>query len=309
MPLDANLATPGKAFVPTGSPMHEPIKNADDDPDGRWITIDGTHVLVKDGESVDKAFERTTGKPLEGGSKPPSAKSTKPSSSQKPSESPKRPAEKAQAASSDSDKALVKSMSKASNRKTGDQVAAETDKALTDQIAYGKTFADDEALNHYTALGYAPTNAYLRGQTTEEQAKKTGNFKKEHIAKIDAAIASSPDLPEGITLYRGIGERGVESMMGMKPGDTCSDKGFQSFSTNPYNAVTFTTRKNLDDGSHKVLVRAVTGKGQKGFTVGGGEHEVIMPRGQSWKVVSNTAVTTGVHAGKVTTHVITVVPA
>lgn len=37
------------------------INNADD---GTWITINGAHILLKDGEDVDAAFKRTTGKSL-----------------------------------------------------------------------------------------------------------------------------------------------------------------------------------------------------------------------------------------------------
>lgn len=34
------------------------------DAEGTWVTIRGTHVLIKDGETVSQAFQRTTGKKL-----------------------------------------------------------------------------------------------------------------------------------------------------------------------------------------------------------------------------------------------------
>lgn len=39
-----------------------PFSEAEEE--GKWITIRGTHVLIKDGESVGDAFKRTTGKEL-----------------------------------------------------------------------------------------------------------------------------------------------------------------------------------------------------------------------------------------------------
>ena len=41
-----------------------PLTNADDS-EGEWITINGTHILLKDGESTSDAFNRTTGKDLD----------------------------------------------------------------------------------------------------------------------------------------------------------------------------------------------------------------------------------------------------
>src|SRR5574343_1228723 len=41
-----------------------------DDEEGQWVTINGTHVLIKDGETTEQAFKRTTGKDLDQGRKP-----------------------------------------------------------------------------------------------------------------------------------------------------------------------------------------------------------------------------------------------
>ncbi|SEP80198.1 hypothetical protein SAMN04487977_101469 [Treponema bryantii] len=40
---------------------------------GRWITVKGTHVYIKDGESVAQAFHRETGKDINEGNKAPTA--------------------------------------------------------------------------------------------------------------------------------------------------------------------------------------------------------------------------------------------
>ena len=42
--------------------------------EGQWVTISGTHVFIKEGETADDAFKRTTGKDLE---KPPTTKVTR----------------------------------------------------------------------------------------------------------------------------------------------------------------------------------------------------------------------------------------
>lgn len=300
MPLDANLATPGKAFVPTGSPMHEAVKNAED-PGGQWITIEGTHVLVKNGESVDKAFERTTGKPLEGGAKGTGKSTSAPSKPSTPSktEPPKPPSAKSTPTtptSPDNDKALVKSMAKSNNKVVGEKAAAQTESKLSDNQAYGKSdlVQNNDALGEYTSSGYAKTNADLR-------SGKVGKG----VAEIDKLIDGAPHLPEGTTLYRGIGGNSVATMMNMQPGDVCNDKAFQSFSTSPFTASSFTAIGGAE-GKDKVIFRAVTSGKEKGLVIGGGEHEVIMPRGTGWKVVSNNAV----KENRMTTiHVITVVPA
>ena len=39
-----------------------PVNNADEE--GTWVTINGAHILIKDGETIGDAFERTTGKSL-----------------------------------------------------------------------------------------------------------------------------------------------------------------------------------------------------------------------------------------------------
>lgn len=211
---------------------------------------------------------------------------------------------KAAGSSASTDKSLISSMSKASNRDTGTKIAADTEKGLSEHLAYGQSDAiqNSEEVGHYTGVGYAGMNSYLRGDITEEKAKTLQvPVRIGDLSKIDAAISGAPKLPDGTVLYRGVGERGVSAMMNMQPGDTCEDKAFQSFSTSPFNASSFTTAK----GNDKVMIRAITDGSVKGLAIGGSEHEVLMPRGTKWAIVSNNPV----KSGRITTHVITVVPA
>jgi hypothetical protein len=303
-----DLAQAAHGLDATAKELEEAVRKVlEANDDGKWVTINGARVLLKDGESTADAFKRTTGKDLnDGGSSGGSGgrgsgdgggSSSKGSSTSSDSK--------------ESDTQLVKALQKSSNKALGDKIAAEQEGNLGDHLAYGKTLADDAAINDYTAVGYGGMNAYLRGDITEDKAKNLQfPVKFKDVEKIDAAIAGAPALPEGTVLYRGVGERGVASLMNMKPGDSCNDKAFQSFSTSPNQANQFTTRASIEGekGSHKVLIRAITSGKEKGLVIGGGEHEVIMPRGSGWKVVSNNAVTSGANAGRVTTHVITVVP-
>ena len=259
-----------------------------DSEEGEWITIGGAHILLKDGESPADGFKRTTGADLKGGGSSDAGGSSSKGATVTNDHK-------------DYDKKLVKALGMGSNKELGGKIAAEQEKGMDENFAYGKQFENDSTVNDYTRTGYAKLNNDLRSGKTDSPS----------VAKLDKIVSGSPVLPEGTVLYRGIGERGVSSMMNMKPGDTCNDKAFQSFSTNPNNSMQFTTRATVEGekGAHKVLLRAVTSGKEKGFVVGGGEHEIILPRGSGWKVVSNNAVTSGVNAGKVTTHVITVVPA
>jgi hypothetical protein len=298
--MDANLMQPGKAFVLQCTHPSEPVKNADED--GDWITVRGTHVLVGEGESKSEAFKDTTGKSIKDGSSKSTPKKETPPSKSKPSEKPAiKTAPQVTSDHKEYDAKLVKAMNVGSNKELGDKIAAEQEKKMEDHLTYGQKFDGDNVVSDYTRTGYAKLNNDLR----EGKASNT-----QTVTHLDRVISDSPALPEGTVLYRGVGEKGVSSMYNMKPGDTCNDKAFQSFSTSPNQALQFTTRKSVEGetGAHKVLIRAVTSGSQKGLVIGGGEHEVLMPRGSGWKVVSNNAVTTGVHAGRVTTHVITVVP-
>jgi len=264
------------------------LKEAEDDTE--WITVGGQHIPIKPGQSkgdaVNQALGKGSGASSGGGSSDAGGSSSKGVVSTNDHK--------------DYDKKLVKALAMGSNKELGGKIAAEQEKGMSDHFAYGKQFENDSTVNDYTRTGYAKLNNDLRSGKTDSPS----------VAKLDKIVSGSPALPEGTVLYRGIGERGVSSMMNMKPGDTCNDKAFQSFSTNPNNSIQFTTRATIEGekGAHKVLLRAVTSGKEKGFVVGGGEHEIILPRGSGWKVVSNNAVTSGVNAGKVTTHVITVVP-
>ena len=291
--IDAGL----DAIAQAANGLMEAVKRQREADEGQWVTIGGAHILIKGGESPADAFKRTTGKslPTSTGSGSAGGTSGKGDSGSTPGKS----GDTTPASSQDSDKALIKSMTKASNKKVGGEMAAETEKGLKEHLAYGQTQADNEDINNYTALGYSKMNYAMReGDTKPFEAQ---------IGRMDKVIAGSPNLPDGTVLYRGVGERGVSQMMSMKPGDTCNDKAFQSFSTSPHNANQFTTAKTSEKGGRdKVIIRAITNNNVKGLTIGGGEHEILIGRGTSWKIVSNNEV----KQDRLTrVHVITVVPA
>jgi hypothetical protein len=195
------------------------------------------------------------------------------------------------------DTKLIKSLADGGGQKISDKIAQAQDLQLSKNIEYSEARGDQ--VGNYTGSGYVEINKNLRsgGPTTDAI-----------YSKMDKVINESPEIPRGTVMYRGVGEHSAQRMMSMKPGDTCDDKAYQSFSTSPRVASTFTSYTETKGKRDAVIIRAVVDGKQRGFVVGHAEHEVIMPRGTKWKVVSNNAVTTGVNAGKVTTHMITVVP-
>ena len=195
------------------------------------------------------------------------------------------------------DTKLMKTLADGGGAKVATAIAEAQDAQLSKNMEYAEARSDQ--VGNYTGTGYLEINKNLRsdGPTTDAI-----------YAKMDKVIDESPELPRGTVMYRGVGEHSAQRLMDMKPGDTCNDKAYQSFSTNPRVASTFTSYTTNKGKRDAVIIRAVSNGNQKGFVVGHAEHEIIMPRGTAWKVVSNNAVTTGFNAGRVTTHVITVVP-
>jgi len=263
--------------------------------EGNWVTINGTPILIKDGESTDAAFQRTTGKSLSGGSGDAGGSSSKVTNDHK-----------------EYDTKLMGALNSDNNQETGKAIAAAQEKGLTtnteyaQRVIYGESRGNLVAVDNYTSSGHMDINSYLRGEMSEAQATEK-LLPRGDITRLDKMIGGSPNLPEGTVLYRGVGEKGVTTMMNMKPGDVCNDKGFQSFSTNPEKSYQFATYKQSGAGGRdKVLIRAVTNGNNKGLVIGGGEHEVLIGRGTGWKVVSNNMVKSDMLTR---VHMITVVPA
>jgi len=150
---------------------------------------------------------------------------------------------------------------------------------------------DEEAVKFYAAkkdpsgkkdteqLGYRRMNNQMRGKadpTPEVQEK---------IEAMKGVVDKSPPLPEGVQLFRGIGDDHSETLYGMKVGDVCEDKGFQSWTLNPNTANAFTgyvTEAGAgvldpDWQAAKPVMRLVGDGATRGFYYrGGSENEMII---------------------------------
>lgn len=140
------------------------------------------------------------------------------------------------------------------------------------------TESEQLAINGYTGGDYRAINFGLRGGSDEGMAKQ--------IAALDSALGKS-SLERDTALYRGYGgaqleQTGlhVDTFSQLQPGDTYTDKGFASTTTDYSRANTFAG----DFGVH-VTIEAPSGLGAlKGTSY---EKEVILPRGLTYQVISN----------------------
>jgi hypothetical protein len=190
------------------------------------------------------------------------------------------------------------------NFNTGVECAKATASRIPDSISqYGNnnTQLSNSPLGEHCENGYIQNNEDLRrGKTTET------------TDAIDKIIDNSPNLPEGLELYRGVGSNTGESLANAQVGDTYKDPAYQSFSLNPGTAADFGglwggSEDDYDnpDGNDVTILRAITTSNQKGVFVSNlAENELILPRGKNWKVIGKSKITakTGVNF-----HIITVV--
>lgn len=202
---------------------------------------------------------------------------------------------------------------------------------------YGKTaLSDNRSLKEYGGENYILTNSFLRNDeisvplTPDYMGMGRKQFTAEdikgQISDIDTVINNSPDLPKGLTLWRGVGSANGERIAALEIGDTCHDKAFQSHSLNPHTAYTFAKgwgavgvdseddadiKQKAIAGYQATVIRAVTKSGMKGVYMAetvSKEHEVLMPRGTEWKVIGKDKFEFhGDNYGQGTVHIITVV--
>lgn len=97
------------------------------------------------------------------------------------------------------------------------------------------------------------------------------------------------ELPAGIELFRGVGVHSGEYLAGLKPGDICEDKAFQSFTYDSSHAYQFSKTWGTSDND-RTFIRAITLGGEKALH-NPEETEILFPRGTSWKVISNDLIT------------------
>jgi hypothetical protein len=173
------------------------------------------------------------------------------------------------------------------------KVAAEAHHAMPmENVDFGRqAFASSLALREYQSDGYENKNTALR----------RGEYAR-GVDYIDKDIENAPKIPEGTVMWRGVGRESGEKLAGLKPGDICEDKAFQSHSLSPWQAEVFThtwgDAPGLVDGANETIIMAIAGKDTKGIYLGGitenqtvaHEREVLVKRGTKWKVVETEVI-------------------
>jgi hypothetical protein len=98
--------------------------------------------------------------------------------------------------------------------------------------------------------------------------------------------------PEGTELYRGVSIDTARDLDTKQIGDTCTDKGFQSFSTAVRVGDDFARMRSVpNEGLSRTVIRAVTTGNQKFLPGSAAERELIAKPGTSWKIVSKNVYT------------------
>ena len=145
------------------------------------------------------------------------------------------------------------------------------------------------ALSWYMGSGHFSINNALRGKTSMTREKQA------NISDLDDLFDLAPRTEKPMVLFRGIGEK--DEYDNIIPGDTLSDKGFISTSFEPSVAESFGDSGHpqgivleiyLPEGSKAVYGRGAGDESTGSLTPGnwgGGENEVILPRGTEFYIV------------------------
>jgi hypothetical protein len=204
-------------------------------------------------------------------------------------------------------KALKKKVAKTARRKTPTRKAVKRARAGSEQELVAEikgnwlhaqkpyvdidrrrdlTRAQKQVAQMYTETLYTDVNKYARGLKVsvgriERDLREEGiSSLKSAMTSLDAAIKKSK-LRQGTTLYRGIGGTKAARYNNFEIGTVFSDPAYSSFSIDAEEAFMFA------EGRRKrgVVFRLVTRKGQSALPMGGGEAEVVLKRGQRFRII------------------------
>jgi hypothetical protein len=192
-----------------------------------------------------------------------------------------------------------------------------TQKGMGENVnKYASDNAKNKTLKYYCSDGFKETNNVLRDNPMQPKGIAR-ELVLERISRLDTLIQEAPEIPESTILYRGIGPKRGQKLTNSEIGDICEDKGFQSHTTDPMQALYFSGYAyNENDEIEKTIVRAITGKQTKGMMVLNAatkdEREVLIKRGTKWKIAEKDRIITtegNLTYGKgVKINIITVVP-
>jgi len=180
-----------------------------------------------------------------------------------------------------------------------DSAAKSHSKSVEGQISptkeYGKKFnKSSELYGHsdndigYCNFGFMSTNNYLRGldDSNTPKSEKLDKERIENITKfIDGAVDSSPSIPSGVELWRGVDMETGISLRSSNIGDVIEDKAFMSTSINPLIASRFSYGYQNGKNVEATIVRVVSDGNVKGLMTNTPEKEIILKRGMKLEIV------------------------
>jgi hypothetical protein len=106
---------------------------------------------------------------------------------------------------------------------------------------------------------------------------------KAAVQHLDTLIAKSV-VPADIDAYRGL-SMSSEDFGALEVGAEIGNLGFTSVSTDKRVSEGFMASNAYGDKTpHKVLLHMTLAEGSKGYPIGWGEEEVVLPRGAQWKI-------------------------
>jgi hypothetical protein len=131
-------------------------------------------------------------------------------------------------------------------------------------------------------------NKYMRHGEDPSWSQSRIDQMQETTTNLNKLIDRAPNLPPGLELWRGIsGNNAPDQLATMQIGDSCVDKGFQSFTMVPSHASHFSDETFADNSEFipsKIVLRAITNGSEKGVGGAAQEREIIIKPGTKWTV-------------------------
>lgn len=157
--------------------------------------------------------------------------------------------------------------------------------------SYDPNTIDGANIEYYTSSGYEEINEYLRKGGKRLSADEKSEI-KEYVRSMDKAL-NKTETPREMVTYRGISGEATEQFVNLKKGETFTDKGFISTTTDeqqmplsfegPAVVLEITTPQGNKMLSVPRYFEGVSGAfGPSQDILGEGEH--ILPRGTTFRV-------------------------
>ena len=156
------------------------------------------------------------------------------------------------------------------------------------------TQSEKNALGAYKSFGYAKINGLLRGNKVEDKEKS-----EKYVKDLDSALNKS-EVKESITVYRGMNNiQGIRELGEKGIGKEIKMPTYWSASPNEKTASQFSMALTTKTGA-MFEIKLEDGQKALDLTAGTKEKEVLLPRGQTYKI-------TGFKAGKTPTYILSVI--